>query len=143
MLSETIEKLGYTLVDVEYKNEDGQNILDLIIYNENGITLDDCEKTSRACEKILDENDPIEAGYCLCVSSMGLDRIFKTELDYKLSLSKDVKISLYRAVSGKSKHFGVLKEYDENNVTIINDENIELTFNRSDIAQIRLNARFE
>ena len=58
-----IAEMGYELDEVEYVKEYGNMVLTLYIDSENGVTIDDCEKVSRAIDPILDENDPIEEAY--------------------------------------------------------------------------------
>lgn len=72
-----IAEMGYELDEVEYVKEYGNMVLTLYIDSENGVTIDDCEKVSRAIDPILDENDPIEEAYYLSVSSIGIDRPLK------------------------------------------------------------------
>jgi ribosome maturation factor RimP len=47
------------------------------------VDLNACEAVSREIDPIIDELDPIDGSYYLCVSSPGLDRPFKTKDDYK------------------------------------------------------------
>ena len=55
LVSGMIEKMGYELVDVEFVKE-GQNwYLRFYLDKEGGINIDDCEKASKAIEKLLDE----------------------------------------------------------------------------------------
>ena len=74
-----IAEMGYELDEVEYVKEYGNMVLTLYIDSENGVTIDDCEKVSRAIDPILDENDPIEEAYYLSVSSIGIDRPLKKD----------------------------------------------------------------
>ena len=77
LVRERIKELGFELDEVEYIKEYGSMVLTLYIDSPNGVTLDDCERVSRAVEPVLDENDPIEEAYYLSVSSLGLDRPIK------------------------------------------------------------------
>lgn len=40
-----IKNLGYELVDIEFKTSKEGKTLTFFIYNESGITIDDCEKS--------------------------------------------------------------------------------------------------
>ncbi|MDR1093942.1 MAG: ribosome maturation factor RimP [Clostridiales bacterium] len=95
-----IERLGYEVVDAEYKNLRDKNMhLVFYIYNEKGVGLDDCERVSNAIDGPLDELDPTGgAPYCLDVSSPGLDRPFKTARDYERNMGKEIEIKLYGPV---------------------------------------------
>jgi hypothetical protein len=65
------------LWDVEYVKEGAEMILRIIIDSNEGITLDDCERVTRAIDPVLDEADPIDRAYYLEVSSPGLGRQIK------------------------------------------------------------------
>ena len=69
-----IESLGYEYVETEFAKQGKDYLLTIYIDSASGIDLNDCEKVSRAIDPVIDEADPIEQAYCLCVSSLGLDR---------------------------------------------------------------------
>ena len=73
LVESTVDGLGYELVEVQYKKEQGHMVLTLFIDSPNGIKMEDCERVSRAVDPILDEADPISEQYYLSVSSLGLD----------------------------------------------------------------------
>lgn len=100
--------------------------------------VDDCEAVSRELSDILDEKDFIDDAYILEVSSPGLGRPLKKERDYEKSLGKEVEIRTYRMLEGKKEFRGILKEYDKNTVTIETDNARMQTFEKKEIALIRL-----
>ena len=53
-------------------------------------------------------------------------------------LGEEVEIRTYRAVDRQKEFEGILKDYDENTVTIVYEDGTEQTFDRSEIALIRL-----
>ena len=71
------------------------------------------------------------------VSSPGLGRPLKKEKDYKRSMGKELEIRTYRAINKEKEFYGILKEYNESSVTI-DCEGTEMTFQKADIALIRL-----
>jgi ribosome maturation factor RimP len=137
-----IAEHNFELVDVEYVKEAGNWYLRVYIDKEGGITVDDCEIVSRSLSDLLDGNDFIEDSYILEVSSPGLGRPLKKEKDFKRSLGKEVEIKLYKAVNRQKDFEGILKSYTEQTVTIEMDEEETMTFDRSDIALIRLSFDF-
>ena len=100
--------------------------------------VDDCEVVSRELSDILDEKDFIDEAYILEVSSPGLGRPLKKEKDYIRSMGKEVEIRTYRAINREKEFYGILSAYDENTVTIKTEDGTEMTFEKSDIALIRL-----
>lgn len=132
-----IAELGYELDEVEYIKEYGNMVLTLYIEGENGITLDDCEKVSRAVDPILDEADPIEEAYYLSVSSIGLDRPLKKDKDFARNIGQKLQVKLYAPVNKKKELVGELKAYDEESFTIDVEKAGEVTIKRKDAALIR------
>ena len=133
-----MEENNFELVDVEYVKEAGMWYLRAYIDKEGGFTVDDCEMVSRRLSDWLDEKDFIDDSYILEVSSPGLGRPLKKEKDFKRSMGEQVDIKLYRAVDRQKDFTGALAAYDENTVTIRYEDGAESTFNRKDIALIRL-----
>ncbi len=132
-----MEEYGFELVDVEYVKEAGTWYLRAYIDKEGGISVDDCEVVSRRLSDWLDKEDFIEESYILEVSSPGLGRSLKKEKDFVRSLGKDVEIRLYRAKDKRKEFTGALKAFDRDTVTIEEDGK-EITFERPEIALIRL-----
>ena len=138
MLAPIVEAAGFELVDVEYVKEAGNWYLRGYIDKPGGITVNDCEAVSRAFSDKLDEDDFIEDSYIMEISSPGLDRPLKKEKDFKRSLGEAVDIKLYRAIERQKDFSGILTAYDADTVTIRYEDGSENTFNRKDIALIRL-----
>ena len=137
-LMPVMEKNQFELVDVEYVKEAGTWYLRAYIDKEGGFTVDDCELVSRQLGEWLDREDFIDDSYILEVSSPGLGRPLKKEKDFKRSLGEQVEIKLYRAVDRQKDFTGTLTAYDENTVTIRYEDGTETSFERKDIALIRL-----
>lgn len=128
----------FELVDVEYVKEGGSYYLRIYIDKEGGITVNDCEDISRPFSDILDQEDYIEGSYILEVSSPGLGRPLKKEKDFKRSLGEEVEIRLFRQVEHQKEWIGLLTAYDQQTVTIETEDGREMTFERSNLALIRL-----
>lgn len=142
LLKPIIEEYQFELVDVEYVKEGSEWYLRAYIDKEGGITVDDCELVSRRMSDLLDEEDYVEGSYIFEVSSPGLGRPLKKEKDYIRSMGKEVEIRTYRAINKEKEFYGILKSYDDNNVTIEMEDKTEMTFAKSEIALIRLAFNF-
>ena len=138
LITPIVEANGFELVDVEYVKEGGTWYLRAYIDKPDGIGVNDCEVVSRRLSDILDEKDYIEDSYILEVSSPGLGRPLKKEKDFKRSLGEEVEIRTYRMIDRKKEFTGILKDYDETTVTIEMEDETEKTFEKSEIALIRL-----
>ena len=147
----TIKNLGYELWNIEYYKEPTEWILEVTIDTdkEGGISIDDCEKVHRVIGPIIDEADPIEAGYSLVVSSPGLERELKKEAHFIKYINHEVTVKLFtKHELIKDKSFrGVLSEYNGDNIKIAvpsNDaddeqnEQLDISFTRKEIAHIYL-----
>lgn len=142
MILPILERMQFELVDVEYVKEGGTWYLRAYIDKEGGITVNDCEAVAREMNELLDAEDFISESYIFEVSSPGLGRPLKKEKDYIRNMGKEVEIRTYRAINRSKEFYGILKEYDKNSVTIV-DENEEIqTFQKSEIALIRQAVRF-
>ena len=141
ILTPIVESRGFELVDVEYVREAGCWYLRGYIDKPGGITVNDCEDVSRAFSDILDEKDFNEDSYIMEISSPGLDRPLKKEKDFKRSLGKLVEIRTYRPIEKQKEFCGILNAYDSNSVTI-DEDGTERTFDKKDIALIRLAIEF-
>ena len=133
-----MEENNFELVDVEYVKEAGTWYLRAYIDKEGGIAVDDCEVISRRLSDWLDKEDFIDDSYILEVSSPGLGRPLKKEKDYQRSIGKLIDIKLYRAEDKQKEFTGVLKAYDEKTVTLAFEKDEEKTFERANLAMIRL-----
>ena len=138
LITPIVEANGFELVDVEYVKEGGTWYLRAYIDKEGGITVNDCEAVAREMNEILDREDFVEDSYVFEVSSPGLGRPLKKEKDYIRSMGKEVEIRTYRAINREKEFYGILSAYDENTVTIKTEDGTEMTFEKSDIALIRL-----
>ena len=137
LLEPIVAEHDFELVDVEYVKEGSNFYLRAYIDKPEGITVDDCEVVSRTFSQKLDEEDFIDEAYIMEVSSPGLGRPLKKEKDYKRSMGKELEIRTYRAINKEKEFYGILKEYNESSV-MIDCEGTEMTFQKSDIALIRL-----
>ncbi|MGL4344602.1 MAG: ribosome maturation factor RimP [Cellulosilyticaceae bacterium] len=128
----------YEIVDVEFVKEGPTYYLRIYIDKEGGITIDDCQKTSRAIEAVLDEKDPIELPYMLEVSSPGLDRILKKDKDFERFNGNVVDVKLYKALN-KQKHFqGELISKTDEALTIKDETGEICVFDTENVAMVRL-----
>ena len=141
LVTPILEQESLKLWDVEYVKEGPDYYLRVYADKEGGITIDDCEKVSRALSVKLDEEDKIKDAYILEVSSPGLTRQLKSERDFVNSIGRQVDVKLYKALDGIGKEFtGILEGADEDKVSIAleNEASEKLDIDKSNIATIKL-----
>ncbi len=80
------------------------------------LTLEQCEKLSRALSAMLDEVDPIEHEYALEVSSPGIDRPLTRLGDYAKWTGHDARVKLTEAVDGRVRLHGTIAGVTGENV---------------------------
>lgn len=133
------------IYDVEYVKEGSEWYLRCYIDKEGGVNINDCEAVSRALSDELDKADFIEDAYIFEVSSPGLGRQLKKDKHFQKSLLCEVDVKCYKPVNGSKDYTGILKAFDENTITLEMDtgqEKEEITFNRKDIAAVKLTLDF-
>ena len=72
------------------------------------------------------------------MSSPGLGRPLKKDKDFQRSLGEEVEIRTYRPIDRQKEFVGELEAYDKESVTIVYEDDTEQTFQRQEIALIRL-----
>lgn len=142
LLTPIVENHEFELVDVEYVKEGGTWYLRAYIDKPGGIAVNDCALVSREFSEILDKEDYIDEAYIFEVSSPGLGRPLKKEKDFARSIGEEVEVRTYRAIERQKEFIGILKDYDKDTVTIEYEDETTQTFDRSDIALIRLSFDF-
>lgn len=132
---------GVEIYDVEYVKEGSDYYLRAYIDKPEGVNIIDCENVSRALSDALDREDFIPDAYILEVSSPGLGRTLKKDKHLAKSIDEEVEVKLFKAIDKCKEFTGILVGFDAETLTI-REGSEERTFNRSDIALIRLTIDF-
>ncbi len=111
LLQPVVVGLGYELWELEYAPRAG-GLLRLYIDSAQGITLEDCERVSRAVSEAMDADDPIPQAYTLEVSSPGLDRVLRTPEHFARFNGEQVKVETAIAINGRKRFAGRLAAVD-------------------------------
>lgn len=141
LLSPIAAANGVEIYDVEYVKEGSDYYLRAYIDKPEGVNIQDCENVSRALSDALDREDFIPDAYILEVSSPGLGRMLKKDKHLARSIGEEVEIKLFKPVEKCKEFVGTLERFDEKTITI-RDESTERTFERQDVALIRLTIDF-
>ena len=138
LLAPVAEANGVSLYDLEMVKEGGEKILRLYIDKDTGVDLDDCERVSRAAEAILDEHDPIDAAYYLEVSSPGVERRLTKPEHFAKYIGHKIAIRLYGPQDGRKKFTGQLVSYNNNELTLTEEDGKTQVFQLPQISASRL-----
>lgn len=118
LLQPVVAGLGYELWELEYAARSGDGLLRLYIDSAHGISVDDCERVSRAVSQAMDVSDPIAGHYTLEVSSPGLDRVLRTPEHFARFNGERVRLETTALVNGRKRFAGRLTQVGEGQITL-------------------------
>jgi ribosome maturation factor RimP len=135
LLQPVIEGLGYELWELEFQPGRGNGLLRIYLDTEAaaGITVDDCERVSRAVSDVLDAQDPIPGNYTLEVSSPGIERPLRTARHFAPYPGETVFVEMVHVVDDRRRFKGRLGAADEETIEV----EVEGRTHRLPIAGIR------
>jgi ribosome maturation factor RimP len=127
------------IVDVELAGSSRKPLIRIFIDKENGVTLDDCGKFSRALSALLDVEDPIPTSYILEVSSPGLDRPLKGMKDFERSIGKLVRIVTRTKIDEQYVFTGRIARVEGENIILsFDDKEMEIPFDQISRARLEI-----
>ena len=136
LVKDRIEKIGYELYDVLYLKEGSNKILRIVIDNENGISLDDCEKVNDEVKDLIDEADLVKEQYYLEISSPGIERLLRKDWQLKKFKGKLVEVKLFKKDhNGNKNYIGNLDEVTDDILRINVDGIVDI--DRKNISQVK------
>jgi ribosome maturation factor RimP len=120
LLAPVVNGLGYELWELEWSGggRSGGGVLRLFIDAAEPVTVEDCERVSRAVSAALDETDPVPGEYTLEVSSPGLERPLRTAAHFARFVGQPVFVELAVARDGRKRHQGRLVAADARQVEL-------------------------
>ena len=114
---EKLSDLGFILEYVEFVKEGDNNILRVVIDKEaESVSIDDCEKVSRAIEDDVDKE--IKQEYVLEVSSAGLERQLKNIKLYEKYTGNKIYVKLYKKQEYGKEIVGLLEDVNKEKESI-------------------------
>lgn len=108
---------------------------------EKPIGIDECTAISEALSEYLDKNDIIDNNYYLEVSTPGIDRELKKDIDFIRFKGRSVEISLYKRIDGKKEYRGTLIEKNDEGIAVEVDGSTKV-FSNNDVAKVNLAIEF-
>ena len=90
------KQLGLDLWDVRFEKEGASWYLRIFIDKKEGISIDDCEKMSKAVDPLIEEADPIDQSYFLEVCSPGIERELRRPEHFEKMSGREVCVRLFR-----------------------------------------------
>ncbi len=142
MIAPIVHAMGCEFWGLEYLSSGRNGMLRIYIERENdGVTVEDCEKVSRQVSSQLDVEDPITGEYTLEVSSPGMDRPLYTLGQFEKYIGEDVALRLRFPHEGRRKFKGRLNGVEGEDVLLIVDDH-EYLFPLDSIEKANVVPRF-
>ena len=144
-----VQDNGLELLRIRITGQDGEQVIQIMADRDEGmITVEDCERISRAISAVLDVEDPLKGQYILEVSSPGMARPLCRPKDFIRWAGFEAKLELSCAFDGRKRFRGVLSGYEDGEVLIDvpldgHDETPTLGFKFEDISEAQLVANDE
>lgn len=134
------EGLGYELVRVMLTGGGREGRLQIMAERRDGaaMTVDDCERLSRALSAILDVEDPIAGAYTLEVSSPGIDRPLVRRKDWERWTGHAARVELVEPLDGRKRFKGVLLGLEGDDARLRLEDGGEVRFALARVARAKL-----
>ncbi len=149
VVAPVVQDSGLELLRIRITGQDGEQVLQIMADRDEGmITVEDCERISRAISAVLDVEDPLKGQYILEVSSPGMARPLCRPKDFIRWAGFEAKLELSCAFDGRKRFRGVLSGYEDGEVLMDvpldgHEETPTLGFKFKDISEARLVANDE
>ena len=97
------------IVEIAF-HQGSQSVLSILIDTDEGITIDQCARASRALNTYFEEEDPIRGKFRLEVSSPGVGKPLKIRRQYHKNIGRKLKVSLLEGETVKGKLMAVAED---------------------------------
>jgi ribosome maturation factor RimP len=105
-----LKEHGLELVELEWRGRRPRGVLRLFVDKPGGVEVGDCERVSRELGDVLEASALIEDAYDLEVSSPGLDRLLRTDREFRWAMGKQVQCWLAGGESVRGRLVGATPE---------------------------------
>ncbi len=138
LANDVAEGQGLQIFDIELLGR-GRILLRVIIDRESGVTLDDCERFSKAFGAALDVENPLPRSYNLEVSSPGLDRPLRKLKDFEKNIGKLARITTAEKIENQNFLIGRITEVSDDSVRLmIKELEINIPFDKISKARLEI-----
>lgn len=113
-----VQQSGCMLVAVQYEQEDGSDVLRILIDRDGGIDIPICERISEHVGALLDDHPDLQHAYVLEVTSPGVERPLPTADDVRGAIGRFVCIATTQPVRNRLEWEGWLEAFDGKVLTL-------------------------
>ena len=144
LLEKKSQELGYELVELSSRKEQGDLIISLVVDRVEPIDMNAISEFSESMSNYLDEIDQSNERYFLDISSLGAEKPLKVS-ELSKYVGRYVNVHLVNAQDGNNIFEGILDEVNNDEITIsyrIKTRVKKLVILQSNIYKIRLAIKF-
>ena len=142
LLAPVVALEGCEIWGVEYLARGRHSKLMLYIDNDEGVSVDHCERVSRRVSDVLDVEEVLKGTYTLEVSSPGMDRILFKPEQYERCAGSEIEVRLNYPLDGSKRIRGVLAGLEDDEVVVRSGED-EFLLPLENVARARIVPRFD
>lgn len=135
------EDYGFFLVDIIFRGNPNNRMIEIFIDGEKHVSADDCAKVSREIEEQIESLGLIDSSYRLEVSSPGVDRPLKYLKQYPKHINRKFEIS-YKPNDETKKLVGKLLRIEGENLIFQSDQKNETIINFNNIIKAKVLVSF-
>jgi len=143
IVSPFLEEKKLELVEIEFVKEGQHRYLRVYLDKDAGLSLDDCQAVSEYLGERLDTLDPIKENYFLEVSSPGIERPIKKDIDFEKYSGKLVEARLYHPLNGEKVIKGKLLGLKDNMILIEREAKGTVEIARDKVSIVKLLINFD
>ena len=131
LIEPVVEELGLRLVRVRLHDHNGLVLQIMAERPDGSLTINECEKLSRAVSPLLDVADPIPQSFDLEISSPGIDRPLVRRVDFETWVGHIAKFEMTVLLEGRRRFRGVIvgSEADVLRLRLDDGTDVELPMN--------------
>ncbi len=130
--------MGYNFWGLECQASENTAQVRIFIDHSEGITLDDCSRVSQQLSAVLDVEDPVQVPYTLEISSPGINRKLFSAEQMKAAVGSKVKVKTTWPINERRNIRGVLKDANDEQLTIVTQEGEEFLVPIEAIKNVKL-----
>jgi ribosome maturation factor RimP len=119
-----IQDHGLVLVEVEWRRQGRRYALRVFVDKPGGASIDDCQRLSREAGDVLEVSGLIPESYDLEVSSPGLDRLLRTDREFRWACGRVLRCWVRQPVMGRTELRGRLVDVSAGSLLVETDSGV-------------------
>jgi len=134
---ESVPKKGFFLIDLIFRGNEKNKVIEVFIYGEGNVSADSCAEISRDIISEIGKIPDFTSNYRLEVSTPGVDRPLKLLKQFPKHLGRKFEIS-FRQNEQITKIIGKLLKIENDKLLFLNEKKEEVPVNFSNIVQAKV-----